>query len=398
MACTATGLEFPYRMCPTVDSTRAMDYHWLLWRYMGLNPPNLDDGLLMRLYNVHRIVWNFLFAVCFPLTILINCFVSESFMELCENLFVALPDSFAIIKYANLWRVRGQLKQVHQILRRLDGRLHTLEEQAIILSAERQCKRIFKAVIILFTEILFNAGLVVYWSPTRQLLFPSWFPWNWWETRQRFMATLLLQLVGLLMHALIVAGNDTNPQAYLTMVAAHIKALSMRISSLGHEVGQSQEQVYLSLRDCIEDHIIILELMDTLDKSLSLACFFQFFCTAMSQCALGVFIFYIDLSPSKTVFLLFMFLALTMETLIICYAAELVFYEGEQLTIAIYSCNWVDQHLKFRRALLLMLQRSQKIRVVVAANFIPVRMATLLAVFRGAYSMFTLLRNVNMRE
>ncbi|XP_030376370.1 putative odorant receptor 19b [Scaptodrosophila lebanonensis] len=385
-------------MLPSIDSVRAVDYHWSWWRFMGLNPPNLEDGLLMRLYNMHRTVWNFFFAICFPLTILINCFVAESFLELCENLFVTMPAFFAIIKYANAWRVRGQLKQIRHILRRLDGRLQTLEEQGLISSADRQCKRMFKALLAFSIALLSSAGLVVHWSPTRQLLFPSWFPWNWWETRQRFVATLLLQLVGLLMHCLIEVCNNTYPQAYLPMVAAHIKALSMRIRRLGQECDQRQEQAYLELVDCIGDHQIILELMDTLEQSLSLACFFQFFCTAMSQCALGLVIFYIDLSPSKLLFPLFMFFGITLETSIICYAAELVFHEGEQLNIAIYSCNWVDLNLKFRRALILMCQRSQKLRVNVAAKLTPIRLATLLAVFKGAYSMFTVLRNVVMRE
>lgn len=115
---------------------------------------------------------------------------------------------------------------------------------------------------------------------------------------------------------------------------------------------------------------------------MSSACIIQFVCTATSLCTLSYIVIYIEMSFFRLCHVFSLLTSITIETLLICYASEQVTHEGGQMAIAIYDTNWIDQPVRFRRTLVLMLMRSQRPICIVAGNILPVRMTTLLSVGR----------------
>lgn len=89
---------------------------------------------------------------------------------------------------------------------------------------------------------------------------------------------------------------------------------------------------------------------------------------------------YVGLHPSKTLNILIYFSAVTMEIFILCYYGDMYYQANDHLTESIYSCNWMDRDKKFKRAFLILLQRSQKSGCIMAGNLIPVRMPTFVKV------------------
>ncbi|XP_064537152.1 odorant receptor 19a [Drosophila montana] len=381
----------------TVDSTRAFTYQWIAWRLFGLHPPT-GDSFWARHYTAYSIAFNVIANICIPLSLYVSCLKSRTLTEFCESFYVAAVVIVEQLKLANVLRVRGHLMELHGILRQLDERLQSDEERRIIQYKIRQSRNIFLWVLRLFLMALSSAACFVAFAPDQQLPFPAWIPWDWQHSRFVYLATICLQNIALFLLAFIALNNDTYPVAYLIMVAGHCKALALRIAKLGHDRWMTEAQTHAQMIACIEDHKTILQLLKTMESSVSFACFIQFVCTATSVCSLSFFAFYVKMSPLKMLHLFFMLLAIIIETLIVCYASEQVSHEGEQMSHAIYASNWIYQSVQFRRNLLLMLMRSQRPIGIVAVKTLPVRMRTLVQVIKGAYTMFTLLNEVNSKS
>jgi len=129
----------------------------------------------------------------------------------------------------------------------------------------------------------------------------------------------------------------------------------------------------------IEDYYIFFlnySFFKSLERSLSMTCFLQFFSTACAQCTICYFLLFGNVGIMRFMNMLFLLVILTTETLLLCYTAELPCKEGESLLTAVYSCNWLSQSVNFRRLLLLMLARCQIPMILVSGVIVPISMKT----------------------
>ncbi|XP_001354948.2 putative odorant receptor 19b [Drosophila pseudoobscura] len=381
-----------------VDSMSAFRYHWQIWRVMGMHPAD-PQTLWGRHYTLYGIVWNAFFRLGMALSLVVNFLLSTSLESFCESLSVAVPHTVANLKVFFLWRMRQQILQTHPILHHLDGRIGSLAEKQSILEGIDRAYFTFISFLRAIIFILVVGILILCLSNDRPLLYPSWMPWNYKDSSFTVYAmTVCLHSVGIIENALLVCNVDTYPGSYLNMLAAHTQALAHRVSRLGYDPRLTRSQACDRLRSCIKDHQIIMNLFKSLEHSLSMSCFLQFASTAIAQCATCFFVIFVSVGTMQSVNMIFLFLVFTTQTLLLCSSAELVRHEGENLIKAIYDCNWLDQSVEFRRMLLLMLARSQRPMILRAGLIIPVQMSTFMVVCKGAYTMLTLLREVDNSE
>lgn len=244
-------------MLTEVDSTRAFRYQWYFWRCIGLHPPE-GDSLWARHYRAWSIVVNVLPAICVPVSFYLECLHSRSLTEFCESFYLAVVTLVQQMKLLNVMRVRGHLLELQGIMRQLDGRLQSTPERQVIRDKIDESQKICLYVLRLFMLVLASGICFAVCSAERQLPFPSWTPWDFQESLGIYALTFAIQLAGVFPLALIAASNDTYPLVYLIMVAAHCKALAVRIAELGHNA-LSQEQTHQQLLACIQDHQTILQ-------------------------------------------------------------------------------------------------------------------------------------------
>ncbi|XP_068141445.1 odorant receptor 19a-like [Drosophila tropicalis] len=333
-----------------VDSMRAFNHHWNLWQLFGMHPPR-SKTLWHRYYKIYSVV---IITYCFiltPMTLIGQVFVATSLASICEGICVAAPDAFEVLKLANVWRIRDQLQESHRIFRQLDRRLRTQSERQAIHATIRLAKRIFVSIFIVFITLLGTGIMNVLSSKDRILIFPSWIPWDYKKNEKVFLLTSIFNLLGLFMNALCALNNDSYPVTYLTMVAAHLEALSIRASRIGHN--------------------------------------------PISQCAAIFFLAYVKTNLSRTLHMIVLIVAITNETVFICYAVEVLNQSGEMLSKGIYNCNWLNLSTQFRRDLLIMLMRSQRSTTIMAAGLVTVRLSTIITVIKGSYTLFTLLNAIS---
>ncbi|XP_022225369.2 putative odorant receptor 19b [Drosophila obscura] len=381
-----------------VDSMRAFRHHWQIWRLLGMHPAD-PQTLWGRHYKVYATVWLITFRLVMWLSVMVNFLLSTSLESFCESLSVAVPLTVENLKAFSLRRTRQQILDTHDILQHLDGRIASLTESKIILDAIKRAHYVF---ICIYRAIVFVLGfgiLFLFVSNERLMMFPSWIPWNYKESSLTvYLVTVTLHSLGFIENAMMVGHVDTCPTSYLIMLAGHTQALAHRVSRLGYDRRLTRAEACDRLRDCINDHQLILNIFQSLEHSLSISCFLQFFSTAIGQCAIFFFLIFVRIGIMQSVNMIFLLMIFTTETLLLCYSAELVCHEGEHLMRAIYDCNWLDQSLEFRRMIVLMLARTQKPMIMRAGLIVPVQMITFRMVCKVAYTMFTLLNEMQSSE
>ncbi|XP_020717432.1 odorant receptor 2a [Ceratitis capitata] len=236
-------------------------------------------------------------------------------------------------------------------------------------------------------------------------MYPAWYPFDYKASRINFWIAYGYQSVGFLVQCTQACSVDTYPQAYMRILIAHMQALSLRIERIGLNANdntstslkyltkEEMKRNYYELVSCIKDHKTIIELFSTIQKPISGTSMAQFVCTGVAQCTIGVYMLYVGFNLSIMLNMAVFFISVTMETLILCYYGDLFCQECEKLSKAIYNCNWTIQSSEFKRALCIFLLRSQRVNVLMAGNWIPVKLPTFVMVVKSSYSIFTLLSN-----
>lgn len=242
-----------------VDSTRALVNHWRIFRLIGLYPPN-GDTLWGRHYRIYSALVFVHFNVLISVSFMGNLLLSNTLETICENLCTAIPHLIYVLKLFNVVWMRRPLLYSHQVFRRLDGRLRSVEERRIVAEGIALAQFIFRQVYrgAIFANVLGILYIVV--SSERALMYSTWIPWNWQTSSASiYLATVTWHMISLGENWLVVLVITTYPGMYLILLSAHTKALAHRLSCLGYDSRQTRGQVEQLLIGCIRDHQTILQ-------------------------------------------------------------------------------------------------------------------------------------------
>ncbi|EDV46779.1 odorant receptor 19a [Drosophila erecta] len=376
-----------------VDSMKALASHWRIFRIIGVYPP-ARTTVWGRHYTAYSVVWNVVFNACLWVSFSVNLLQSNSLQTFCESFCLTLPHTIYLLKLTNVRRMRDGLIRSHQVLRHLDSRLGSSDERQILKAGIDHAMLIFRTILTGVVSTLSVGIIYMAVSSEPTVMYPSWIPWNWRDSWSTYLSTVLLHTSAIFANAATVLNLTTYPGTYLILVSAHAKALALRVSKLGYDTSVPADRVQAILIGYIHDHQSILVLFKSLERCLSMTCFLQFFSTACAQCTICYFLLFVKVGIMRIMNMMFLMAAITTETLLLCYSAELLCKEGDNLLAAVYSCNWMSQPVKFRRLLLLMLAHCQKPLILVSGVVVPLSMETFMVVIKGAYTMLTLLTEI----
>ncbi|XP_039962547.1 odorant receptor 2a-like isoform X1 [Bactrocera tryoni] len=385
-----------------INSWDAFKYHWRVWDLSGFRGPQRQSVWYIP-YKLYTIAITLLFPIYYPLCFTVESFLADNLNDFCEVIYIAMADMTLNIKFLTLFIVRRQLLELRPILKRLDARAKTEEEMNVLQEGIDSAKKCFLIILRLFYSAFVTSQLMVIFSDEPRLMYPAWYPFDYQASRTKFWMAYGYQTIGFLVQCTQACSVDTYPQAYMRVLTAHIRALSLRIERIGRQnsSGAASELMcskkdemkrnYDELVSCIKDHKTIIELFSTIQKPISGTSMAQFVCTGVAQCTIGVYMLYVGFNISIMLNMAVFFVSVTMETLILCYYGDLFCQECEELSKAIYNCNWTVQSSEFKKVLSFFLFRSQRVNVLMAGNWIPVRLPTFVMVVKSSYSIFTLL-------
>ncbi|XP_075145235.1 odorant receptor 2a-like [Haematobia irritans] len=382
-----------------LNTNVAFRYQWKVWYGMGIKAPK---NVNTNTYKLYAIFINCFVTLLFPLSLIVNVFLAQSLQQLCENLTITLSDSLANVKFINVFLVRHDLDRIKIILRKLDARVQNPEEIRILKSAINTAQKTFLIFLRLFVVGTILSVIKIVLAEERYLLYPAWFGVNWKDSFMWYALVITYQLFALIVQALQNVANDSYPPAYLIILTGHMKALEIRIKSLGNSedgtpklwLTTKEQNDYLEeFNRCIEDYLNIIKLHSTIQRIISKACLAQFICSALIQCIVGLhFLYVVDTaSIEATILSVIFFVAITLEVFVLCYFGQLMSFQSWKLTYAFYSCGWLTQSPAFKRNLIITLLRTQKTLFINAGSFFPVDLPTFVKLMKFSYSAFTLL-------
>ncbi|XP_075167926.1 odorant receptor 7a-like [Haematobia irritans] len=125
--------------------------------------------------------------------------------------------------------------------------------------------------------------------------------------------------------------------------------------------------------------------------------FQQLFIAAFTLCLTAINLTAFERSFTEKLFSVVYLGVILIQILPACLCVNYMMTETHFLTTAMYSCNWMDQNITFRRMLIIFMQRSQKANIVNAGNIISVSLATFLAIIKFSFSMYTILSQMKIQ-
>ncbi|XP_037912028.1 odorant receptor 2a-like [Hermetia illucens] len=356
--------------------------------YLGLYPAK-NAGVL---YYIYSFLLNIIVTVYYPITMVANLFLLEDTSQLFGNASVTFADAMSAMKSLNTFFKRKQLRRINELLEDFDRRVEEVndhDEQRYLAGIIRTANRILLSYFIPFTGAALTCFLPAAFSENRRLLYSAWFPFDWKNSDTAYYIIIFYQLIGIWINIYQSMLCDSYPGLYLWILKGHFHALNIRVSKIGHDLRKTGEDYYQELKKCIGDHKKILEYRDVFEETFSEVLLMQFFVTELTLCITAVYVFYVD-SMGEIIYMGVYFLCMASEIFLPCYCGNEVFYENEQFTDALYSCNWLDQDKKFKQALLFTMQIAKEPIVIYAGGVIKILPSTLFAVFKSTYSLFTI--------
>lgn len=113
-----------------------------------------------------------------------------------------------------------------------------------------------------------------------------------------------------------------------------------------------------------------------------------------AMCAL---FFYVETTQERLYYISFIF-ALALQIYPSCYYGTLVEALFARLHYAVFSSNWVDQSISYRKNAIIFAERTQRQPILLAGNFIPIALTTFVANCKAAYSLCTLIAETGKKD
>ncbi|XP_055844181.1 odorant receptor 42a-like [Episyrphus balteatus] len=371
------------------QSIDAFRYFWWNWKVVGLN-----TSPKYRILNTIYIIFICITGMLFPsLQQIAQSFLVATYAELVSNLSLSLEWACNVTKHFFLIPWFKQIMSAHRYLEPLDIRIQRFDEELKIMRGiVKNCRRLYVAYNVTFmTSLIFYAvnGVV-----NKKIMFEAYIPWDWKSSTKKYILAFGYQFWTSVVQLIISLAIDNFAICYVYVMWGHLETLAIRISRIGYDRTKSQEDNYKELIACVHDHGNIYQFFELVRPVISGAVLIQFMVTAFALC-LAIFDYlFFGSNLAKLLMTLAYVAVLFCQVMPCCYFVNDLMTSSDSLTTALYSSNWMDQTPKFKKTIIIFMQRTQKTTVIMAGNIVPVTLQTCVSIIRFSFSMFTLLKQM----
>lgn len=121
--------------------------------------------------------------------------------------------------------------------------------------------------------------------------------------------------------------------------------------------------------------------------------FFQILVAGAIMCVVLVFIILFVKDPFTFAYYLSYFISMILEILPSCYYGTILEDEFQNLSYALFSCNWPDQDLGFKKNLRIIAEQSLQ-KIYVTAWFFRINNNAFIIACKNSYALFALVMNL----
>uniref|UniRef100_A0A1I8P7S5 Odorant receptor n=1 Tax=Stomoxys calcitrans TaxID=35570 RepID=A0A1I8P7S5_STOCA len=366
---------------------------FLCWRLLGMLPPKR----FRPLYWLYSLIVNIMVTVGYPLHLILGLFTSTSMYEIIQGLAITLTCTVCAMKTFAIWWRFNDIYTMFDIIKRQDERIRLAEEldymKQKVYPPIRRLTRLFYTICIsvaMFGEIsLLLNGVRGSWY----LMYKAYFPFDVFATQRNYAIAHIYQLIGLWYIVLQNLVNDTFGGAHISLLGGQVHLLGMRVAKIGYDPKKSLARNNQDLVECIRDHLDLLEYRRKVEEVISLYMFFQILFATINMCMVLVFMLLFVKDPFTLAYYFFHCVGLIAEILPSCYFGTILEDEFQKLAYALFSCNWADQSLEFKRNLRIFAEQASR-RIFVTAWLFRINNGTFLIACKNTYSIFALIMNM----
>ncbi|CAD7093183.1 unnamed protein product [Hermetia illucens] len=333
-----------------------------------------------RLRHKIHVVTNFIFTnIFYYSSFIIQLFFVNNLRQLLENIPMNICVTACSIKFLVILRLRPSLIEMNKQLKCLDSRPMTDKQKDKLRKEIKFCRIISSVVFIFYLGVNFAYVLAAALSHGTKLGFEMWFPYDWHKNAFRYWLSLSIQAVFQQQLALQNVANDSIGVLYLCILSAHLQIIMERFAHIHYDPEKTEEETLQDFIRYLEDHRVIMDLFEIIQKTLSFTIFIQFITSILVFSTAGVV--YLRFSPSSTeTAAVFIFMVAEISEIYpSCYYSNKFMEKTDQMVFMLYSSSWMDLSPKYRKYLIIFMQMTQEKKIILAGKQIPITLTTFMS-------------------
>ncbi|XP_016991121.2 LOW QUALITY PROTEIN: odorant receptor 85b-like [Drosophila rhopaloa] len=294
--------------------------------------------------------------------------------------------------------MNGMVRELEEIYPR--GKMQ--EQRYKLEKYLRSCSRISFTYSLLYSLLIWTFNLfsimqfLVYekWLNIREvgktLPYFMYIPWKWEDNWTYYLVLFSQNFAGYTAAAGQIS-SDLLLSSVATQVVMHFDYLSESMET--HELTGDCEKDSVFLTNTVRYHERILRLSDVMNEIFGIPLLLNFMVSSFVICFVG-FQMTVGVSPDMiTKLFLFLFSSMS-QVYLICHYGQLVADASYGLSVAAYSQNWNHADIRYKRALVLIIARAQKLTYLKATIFLDISRSTMTDLLQISYKFFALLRTM----
>ncbi|XP_017785832.1 PREDICTED: odorant receptor 46a-like [Nicrophorus vespilloides] len=225
--------------------------------------------------------------------------------------------------------------------------------------------------------------------------FPSTLPFPLDETiSPNYEILFVYQTFCVGIFAWYLGNSDTIITGLIIHLSAQFKIITNAVSTV-FERTNSTKGLHDRVKECVEHHLKIIELLDNLESTFSTLFLIQFMGSLTALC---VSLYQTSLMPvtNPTFIAMSTFtIAMGFQIFIYCWNGNELSWHSIQVAKAAYESDWVDADEDVKRSIGMIMMRSQRMCILTAGKFSVISLDTFSKILRGSVSYFMVLRKIN---
>ncbi|CAH2100023.1 unnamed protein product [Euphydryas editha] len=209
--------------------------------------------------------------------------------------------------------------------------------------------------------------------------------------------SFVFEICGGMVSVWAMLGSDILFMTMASHISMLLQLLQLKIRHLGTLEYDRHNDQY-KCKDCYRDIISVIKIHqklimygNNLEDAFSVVNLINVLLSSVDICCV---VFNILLDPWMAMSNKFFLGAALTQVGILCWYADDIFTSSSGVANAVYESSWYQNNIRCQRALLVMMQRSQKPLYFTALKFSSITMSTYSSILINSYSYFTLLYTV----
>nr|AXY83391.1 putative odorant receptor 23 [Conopomorpha sinensis] len=359
-----------------------------------------------KTYKFYSFVYLNITLVLFNLLLTWNLFATPRNIEsLISEVIFYFTEVAVTAKVLMVFTMKQKIIEAFEILDSEHFSGDTIEQKAFVQTYSRYYKKFWKyyALYSNFTYCSLVVLLIVgnlAFGMQMQLPACKYYFMTDKSREDRFVFLYLYQSLSLYGHMMYNVNVDSMICGFMLYAICQFKLLNMKLGDIKttremKSKNDDTEAVFLSrLRNFLVHYDTLLSYCERIQNITCITTFVMFAAAAAIICVVLCGLLILELTAETFLFMVSYLIAMVLQIFVPALLGTLLSYESVNLVTAAYNTEWIPRSESFKRNLNLFVLRANKPVVLIGWKLFPLSLDTFTSIMKTAYSLFTLVRNV----